>query len=118
VPDVADDDLDPRRAAGVATQLLGPLDAAEAAQRLGTGGAGRHPFRLQALGFAFEMVLQLLAQIGLAPIPTQQRAHPAPQDVPGASHDVLASTRLTPAERRSHFERSVWTCFRPARVSE
>ncbi len=31
---------------------------------------------------------------------------------------VLASTRLTPADSRSHFDSSVATCFRPAFVSE
>ena len=31
---------------------------------------------------------------------------------------VLSSTRLTPADSRSHFDTSVASCFRPARVSE
>src|SRR6266850_628254 len=40
------------------------------------------------------------------------------QPVPQPHVYVLSRTRLTPADSRSHFDTSVASCFRPARVSE
>ena len=48
----------------------------------------------------------------------KERSQPAVQDVPDAHGYVLCNTRLTPADRRSHFATSASSCLRPAFVSE
>ena len=44
----------------------------------------RQAARLQTLGLAFEMELQLFAQIGFAAAAEDERSEPAADDVPGA----------------------------------
>ena len=73
--------------------------------------------RLQPLGLALEMELQLFVQIGLAAAAKDERSEPAEEDVPGAHGYVRSNTRLTPADSRSHFETSASSCLRPAFVS-
>ena len=106
------------RPARVAARFLDLLDAAEQPQRLKARLVARQAARLQALGLALEMELQFLAQIGFAPIAEEDGSQPAAQDVPEAHGYVLCSTRLTPADSRSHFATSVSSCLRPALVSE
>ena len=86
-------------------------------ERLKARRLGWHAARLQPLGFALEMKLQLFAEIGFTGFAKQQRSQTALQNVPEA-HQVLCNTRLTPADRRSHFETSTASCLRPALVSE
>ena len=76
----------------------------------------RQAASLQPLGFAFEMELQLLTQVGLAAIAEEQGSQPASQRIPEAHGQVLCITRLTPADRRSHFETSTASWARPALV--
>ena len=77
------------------------------------------PMRPQALGLAVDVLLQFLVQLRLAAAAKQQRGRAGAEDVP-EPHVVYvrASTRLTPADSRSHFDSSVTSCFRPAFVSE
>ena len=72
---------------------------------------------LQSLGLAFEMELQLFVQIRFAAAAENERSEPAAEDVPGAHGYVRCNTRLTPADRRSHFATSASSCLRPALVS-
>ena len=107
-----------RRPARVAARFLDLLDATEQAQCLEPRvvlATGRSP---AAVGLALEMELQLFVQIGFAAAAKDERAEPAADDVPDAHGYVLCSTRLTPADRRSHFATSVSSCLRPALVSE
>ena len=94
------------------------LDAAKHTARLKVRRVARQTARLQSLGFAFEMELEFLAQIGFTAIAEEQGSQSALQNVPEAHGQVLCSTRLTPAERRSHFETSTASWLRPAFVSE
>ena len=77
----------------------------------------RQAARLQPLGLALEMELQLFVQIGFAAAAEDERSEPAADDMPGAHGYVRCNTRLTPADRRSHFATSVSSCLRPAFVS-
>ena len=115
---VARQRVEGRRPARVAAGFLDLLDAAEQAQCLEARVFPRQAARLQTLGLAFEMELQLFAQIGFAAVAEDERSEPAADDVPGAHGYVLCKTRLTPADRRSHFATSVSSCLRPALVSE
>ena len=71
-----------------------------------------------ALDFAIEMKLDFFVQIRFAPSAEHDRLQPASQDVQEAHGYVLCSTRLTPADSRSHLAISVSSCLRPAFVSE
>ena len=99
-------------------RFLDLLDAAEQPQRLESRLVARQAARLQALGLAFEMELQLFAQIGFA-AGRGKRAIGA--GCAGCARArmvyVLCNTRLTPADRRSHFATSASSCLRPALVS-
>ena len=70
--------------ARVAAGFLDLLDAAEQAPRLEARIFARQAGRLQTLGLAFEMELQLFAQIGFAAVAEDERSEPAADDVPGA----------------------------------
>src|SRR4030095_5882051 len=76
----------------------------------------RQAARLQSLRFAFEMELQLFAQVRLTLIAEHERSQTALQDVPQTHGYDLCSTRLTPADSRSHFATSAPSCVRPAFV--
>ena len=110
--------VDERGPARVATLLPDLLNAPERPERLEARRVRGQAARLQPLGFPFEMELQFLGQLRFTAIAEQQGSQPGSQDVPEAHGQVLCSTRLTPAERRSHFETSTASCLRPAFVSE
>ncbi|MNC86867.1 hypothetical protein D3C83_25530 [compost metagenome] len=114
---VARHGVEARRPARVAAGFLDLLDAAEQAPRLVVRLVGREAGRLQTLGFAFEMELQLLVQIGFAAASEHDGAKAADDDVPDAHDQVRCSTRWTPADRRSHFATSAWSWSRPALVT-
>ena len=117
LPAVAHERIPGAGAARIATVFLDLLDAAEQAPRLQPRVFMRQAARLQAFGLAFEMELQLFAQIGFAAAAEQEGSKPAAKDVPGTHGYVLSRTRLTPAESRSHFATSVSTCLCPDLVS-
>ncbi len=114
---VARQRVEGRRSARVAAGLLDLLDAAEQAHGLKARVFPRQAARLQTLGLAFEMELQLFVQIGFAAAAEDERSDPAADDVPSAHGYVSCKTRLTPADRRSHFATSASSCLRPALVS-
>ena len=103
--------------ARIAAVLLDLLDGAEQASWLKARLVARQAAGLQALGLAFEMELQLFVQIRFAAAAENERSEPAADDVPGAHGYVRCNTRLTPADRRSHFATSASSCLRPALVS-
>ena len=118
VEDVAQRVLDERGPARVATLLPDLLDAPERSERLEARCVRRQAGRLQPLSFAFEMELQFLGQIRFTASAEEQGSESGAQDGPEAHGQVLCNTRLTPVERRSHFETSTSSCLRPAFVSE
>ncbi len=70
--------------ARVAACFLDLLDAAEQPPRLEPRLFPGQTARVQALGFAIEMQLQLFAEIGFASIAEDDRSQPAAHDVPQA----------------------------------
>jgi hypothetical protein len=68
----------------LAARFLDLFDAAESPQGLRARVLGRHAVLLQALDLAFEVELELVAQIRFAAAPENDRAQPAVQDVPRA----------------------------------
>ena len=93
------------------------IRATERPERLKLRRVARHAGRLQAFSFAFEVEGEFLAQIGFASIAEEDGSQTASEHVPVAHGQVFCSTRLTPAERRSHFATSAPSCLRPAFVS-
>src|SRR4029450_2883910 len=94
---VARQRVEGRRPARIAAGFLDLLDVAEQAQGLETRVLSRQGARLQPLGLALEMELQLFAEIGFAAAAADERSEPAADDVPGAHGYGRRQTRLTPA---------------------
>ena len=118
LPGVAHERVPCAGPARVSGRFLDLLNAAERPECLQARLLVRQAGCLQALDLAIEMELQLFAQIGFASIAEQDRTQPALQDVKQRARYVLCSTRLTPADSRSHFATSASSCLRPALVSE
>ena len=106
MPRVAHERVEGRRPARIAAVFLDLLDAAEQPQRLKSRLFGRQAAGLQTLGLTFEMELQLFAEIRFAATGKHEGSQPAAQDVPEPLDHVRSSTRLTPADNRSHFATS------------
>ena len=108
--------LDNRQSSTVSMVLPEVVDVSEPEACFSSRFLGREsPPQSFALG-QFEVSLDLVVQLPFV-LTSLYQCHEPPHEQPRA-HGLASRNRVTRALARSHPATSIWSCFRPARVSE